>query len=271
MLFDQLNIHSWFTPERITLIIRFVLTIAIGFPLIKILKKVILKFLSRYLTPQSEMIVQRFVWYTLMIILLVSALNQLGFKLSALLGAAGIFGVAIGFASQTSFSNLISGMFMISEKTFSVGETIQVGGTLGEVLSIDLLSIKLRTFDNRYVRIPNENLIKSEMINISRFPIRRSDFEIGVSYKSDLQQVFKVIKEVISNNEFALKEPQALILVNQFADSSIILKIGVWTTKENYIECTNTIKIELYEKFKQEMIEIPFPQRILTVIQNDKK
>lgn len=271
MLFDQFNIQSWITPERITLIIRFILTLVIGFPLIKLLKKIIIKFLSKYLTPQSEMIVQRFVWYSLMVILIVSSLNQLGFKLSALLGAAGIFGVAIGFASQTSFSNLISGMFMISEKTFAVGETIQVGTTMGEVLSIDLLSVKLRTFDNKYVRIPNENLIKSEMINISRFPIRRCDFDIGVAYNSDLKHVIRVIEEVIHQNIYALKEPQALILVNQFADSAVNLRIGVWTIKEHFIECTNSIKIEIFEKFKQEKIEIPFPQRSISITHNDKK
>ena len=76
------------------------------------------------------------------------------------------------FASQTSVSNIISGIFLISEQPFQVGDLIKVGETKGVVLSIDLLSIKLRTFDNQLVRIPNENLIKNELSNITRFPIR---------------------------------------------------------------------------------------------------
>ncbi len=270
-LMNNLQIYNWITPERIALLVRFVLTLLIGFPLIKLLKKVIIKFLSKYLNPQSEMIAQRFVWYTLLIMLVVSALNQLGFKLSALLGAAGIFGVAIGFASQTSFSNLISGMFMISEKSFAVGDVIQIGGTTGIVLSIDLLSVKLRTFDNKYIRIPNENMIKSELTNISRFPIRRADFEIGVSYNSDLKHVINVIKEVISQNQYALNEPQPAVSIGTFADSAINIKIGVWATKEHYPDCADSLKIEIFERFKAEQIEIPFPQRTFTLAESDRQ
>ena len=76
-------------------------------------------------------------------------------------GTAGIAGIAIGFASQTSVSNIISGIFLISERPFSVGDQIQVGTTKGIILSIDLLSVKLRTFENQLIRIPNESLIKS--------------------------------------------------------------------------------------------------------------
>ncbi|MBP7563869.1 MAG: mechanosensitive ion channel family protein [Candidatus Cloacimonetes bacterium] len=268
-IMNNLQIYNWITPERITLLVRFLLILVIGFPLIKLLNKIIMKFLGKYLNPQSEMVAERFIWYTLLVILVVSALNQLGFKLSALLGAAGIFGVAIGFASQTSFSNLISGMFMISEKSFSVGDIIKIGGTTGIVLSIDLLSVKLRTFDNQYIRIPNENLIKSELTNISKFPIRRTDFEIRVAYHSNLRHVEKVIKEVINDNHLALKEPYPLVTIVNFGDSSINFKIGVWATKENFIDCSNSLKMDLFERFQAENIEIPFPQRVLSISDND--
>jgi len=267
---NNLHISNWITPERIALLIRFILIIAIGFPLIKLLKKIIMKALSKYLNPQSEMVAQRIVWYTLMIILVVTALNQLGFRLSALLGAAGIFGVAIGFASQTSFSNLISGMFMITEKAFSVGDTIQVGNTTGVVLSIDLLSVKLRTFDNRYIRIPNENLIKTELTNISRFPIRRTDITINVSYNTDVRSALVIIEDVINKNQFALHEPRPMILVQDFADSAINLKIGVWTHNSSFIECTNSLRIEILETFKLKNINIPFPHRTLMITDNNK-
>jgi len=103
-----------------------------------------------------------------------------------LLGAAGILTVAPGFASQTSASNLVSGLFMIAEHPFGVGDTIRLGSIAGEVPSIDLLSVNLRTPDNLYVRIPNETMIKSEITNLTRFPIRRLDLEIGVAYKENL-------------------------------------------------------------------------------------
>src|SRR5690606_3033117 len=128
----------------------------------------------------------------------------LGFSLSVLLGAAGVLSVALGFASQTSASNLISGLFLIGEQPFQLGDTIKVGNTTGEVLSIDLLSVKLRTFDNLYVRIPNESLIKSEMTNLTRFPIRRFDLLIGVAYKENISQVRQIMQNVADNNPLCM-------------------------------------------------------------------
>ena len=261
----------YITPERIEIAIKFALTLIVGFPLIKILTKVVVRMLSKHLTAQSEMIFRRIVWYTLLVFLLVTALNQLGFKLSALLGAAGIFGVAIGFASQTSFSNLISGLFMITEKSFLVGDTIQIGNTVGVVLSLDLLSVKLRTFDNSFIRIPNENLIKSGLINISRYPIKRSDFEIGISGKTDMQKAQDIAREVISQNTLALKDPAPFVAISKFTESAVILKIGVWASKENIYACSAKIKIELYERFKQENIVVPIPPRVYTLTDNDRK
>ncbi len=263
-ILNQFQFSDWLTSDRISALVRFLLTLIIGIPLMKILTKVFIKIIKNYLTVQSEMLAKRFIWYILLIMVLVSALNQLGFKLSALLGAAGIFGVAIGFASQTSFSNLISGMFMISEKSFSVGDIIQVGNTVGIVLSIDLLSVKLRTFDNKFVRLPNENLIKSELTNISRFPIRRVDVMVGVAYHEDLNNVINILNDVIRQNPYALHEPNPMVLVDSFGDSSVNIKLGIWTQKENFLNLSNSIRINIHERFKKEKIEIPFPYRTLT-------
>ncbi|MFT6270035.1 MAG: small-conductance mechanosensitive channel [Alphaproteobacteria bacterium] len=122
-------------------------------------------------------------------------MKELGFDLSVVLGAAGIFSVAIGFASQTSASNLISGLFLMMERPFSVGDIIRVESTTGEVISIDLLSVKIRTFDNLFVRIPNESRIKTQVTTLTRFPIRRADLQIGIAYKEDIERV----KEILNN------------------------------------------------------------------------
>jgi len=131
----------------------------------------------------------------------------MGFQLSVLLGAAGILSVAIGFASQTSASNLISGLFLIGEGPFAIGDFIRVGTTEGEVLSIDLLSVKLRTPDNLFVRIPNEQLIKSEVVNLTRFAIRRLNLAVGVAYKEDIPRVRHILMQVATDNPLCLNEP----------------------------------------------------------------
>ncbi|MGC9362777.1 MAG: mechanosensitive ion channel family protein, partial [Candidatus Syntrophosphaera sp.] len=185
---------EFFTPERINLILRAVLTLAIGIPILYLLKGLVKKLVTGKMSIQAGRLVVKAVFYIGFIIILAMVLNEFGFKLSALLGAAGIAGIALGFAAQTSVSNLISGFFLIAEKPFEIGDVIQVGETIGFVVSIDSLSIKLKTFDNRFVRVPNENMIKTEVTNITRFPERRVNVDVSVAYKEDLTRCVAILK-----------------------------------------------------------------------------
>ena len=180
-----------------------------------------------------------------------------------LLGAAGVLSVAIGFASQTSASNLVSGLFLIGERPFGVGDVIQVSGTSGEVLSIDLLSVKLRTFDNVFVRIPNETLIKTEVRTLTRFPIRRVDLQISIGYSEDVERVRDLLYELAERNPLCLDEPKPLFLVVGYGDSAVQLQFSPWTLRENLVEVKSAIQHEIKRAFEQHGIEIPFPQRSL--------
>jgi small-conductance mechanosensitive channel len=186
-------------------------------------------------------------------------MGQLGISLAPLLGAAGILGVALGFASQTSVSNIISGLFLIAEQPFKVDDIITVGTSTGFVLSIDMLSVKMRTFDNRYVRIPNETIIKTEVINNTKFPIRRFNASISVAYKEDIAKVREILLDVAEKNEFALSEPAPLIVFDMFGASSIDLLLLVWAPKDEFIQLKNSINEEVKARFDKEGIEIPFP------------
>ncbi|MFB6350511.1 MAG: mechanosensitive ion channel family protein [Bradymonadaceae bacterium] len=222
------------------------------------------------------MVLRRASFYGIAGLFTASALIELGFDLSVLLGAAGILTVAIGFASQTSASNIISGLFLLGERPFGVGDLIRVNGTLGEVLSIDLLSVKLRTLDNLYVRLPNETLIKSEVTNFRQFPIRRIDFQVGVAYHEDLREVRdalnavaqimrEILMEVADRNPLSLEEPAPVLLFQGFGDSSLNHEFRIWTKTENFLDIRNTIPVEIKEAFDEHDIEIPFPHRTLYV------
>jgi len=212
---------------------------------------------------QRTMLLRRIPFYAIAGLFGASALMELGFDLGVLLGAAGILTVALGFASQTSASNVISGLFLLGERPFSVGDVIRVNGTTGEVLSIDLLSVKLRTFDNLYVRIPNETMIKSEVTNLLGFPIRRVDLQVGVAYKEDLREVREVLLDVADRNPLCLEEPAPLIIFQGYGDSSINHQFSVWAKTENFLELRNSIPLEIKEAFDERGIEIPFPHRTL--------
>ncbi len=234
-----------------------------GFFAARLLSVSIAKTLVKQLTPQQAMLLRRFIFYFIFLLFIASAVDQLGFHIGALLGAAGILTVAIGIASQTSMSNIISGIFMIGEKPFEVGHRIKVGDVTGKVLSIDLLSVRLRTSQNTMVRIPNETLIKSPITNLSYFPIRRVEIKIGVAYNENLNRVKDTLFAVANKNPLSLIEPKPTLNVIEFGDSSIDLQLCIWTSRTNYNELKNTIQIEIHQAFAEANIEMPFPSRSL--------
>ncbi|HOH78496.1 MAG TPA: mechanosensitive ion channel family protein [Candidatus Cloacimonadota bacterium] len=252
-------VRQFITPERVSLGIRVILILAIGIPLIKLIRKLVQRLVRDKLSAQSEQLIIRTVYYVSILILTVSVLNEFGFKLSALLGAAGVFGVAIGFASQTSVSNIISGIFLISEKPFVIGDVVQVGSTIGTISSIDLLSIKINTPDNRFVRVPNETMIKTEVINITRFPVRRVNLDISVSYNDDLKQVLEILMDIAQNSQIALKDMEPLTSIQRFGASGIDILYGVWGNTSDYFALQNELIISIKERFDAAGIEIPYP------------
>jgi len=249
--------------QMVNSILRIVAILVLGIPLLHLLSLLAAKLTKKRFSEHSGILVRKLLGYTGYIILLIMVLNQLGVKLAALLGAAGIAGIAIGFAAQTSVSNVISGIFLLSEKPFQVGDLIKVGETLGVVHSIDLLSIKLRKLDNLFIRIPNETIIKTEVTNITRFPIRRMDIDIGVAYKEDVGKVKEVLADLASKNPYCLDEPVPLILFKNFGNSALEFLYGLWFFKTDYLALRNSIMQEIKERFDAEGIEIPFPHRTL--------
>jgi len=221
--------------------------------------------MQKKFSPQVATLTSKALTYSIIVFALIMTLNHVGIRLPALLGAAGIAGVAIGFAAQTSLSNLISGIFLILERPYAVGDLIRVGSDTGTVHSIDLLSLKLRTFDNMLIRLPNEMVIKSSVTNITAFDIRRIDIELGVAYKEDIEHVLRVLARVVDANPLCLDEPEPLIIFKGFGDSALEIQLGVWALKTDFRAVRNSVMIDVKKAFDAEGIEIPFPHRTLYV------
>ena len=253
----------WLTEENLGRLLRVVVLLLVGLPLLYLATRLVTRFSQKHFSTHSSFLIGKAIFYAGSVVILLMVLSDLGFKLTAVLGAAGIAGVAIGFASQTSLSNIISGLFLVWEKPFAVGDAIKVGEHVGAVYSIDLMSVKLRTFDNRFVRIPNESIVKGQTINITRFPIRRLDIQLGVAYKEDIGKVMKVLREIAENNPYCLDEPEPVILFQEFGNSSLDFLFGVWFAKTDLLLLRNSIMREIKERFDAEDIEIPFPHRTL--------
>ncbi len=244
-------------------VLRALAFLVVGLPVALLLSKWIRAWVVQQSNPQRGLVIGKLIWYVGLAIIIVSTLNELGFSLAPLLGAAGILGIALGFASQTSVSNVISGFFLMAEQPFVVDDVIQVGDTVGRVLSIDMISVKLRTFDNRFIRIPNETIVKSQVTTITRFPIRRVDVRVGVAYKEDLARVREVLLQVADANPRCLMEPEPQVMFQGYGESSLDFLFAVWATRENWLQLKNSIHEEIKTRFDEEGIEIPFPHRTL--------
>lgn len=212
--------------------------------------------------------VRQTVRYGILLLALFLALRTLGVDLTVLVGAAGIVTVAVGFASQTAASNLISSWFLLGEQPFSVGDFIQVGDVFGEVVSIDALSVKVRTFDNVLVRIPNKTLLETNVINTTRFPVRRVDTLLRVGFREDLEHVRRTLLQVADRNPSCLEEPKPVVWFNGFGESGVQIKFSVWTLTENYYDVSSEIVTDIKSALEAAGIEIPVLQVAVRSVQD---
>lgn len=258
------------TPEKLLGAVQFIGTLALIYVFFKILKALSKKFLLKKMSIQTQHIIKKAIDYSAFVTIVLTVFHRLGINVSGLLGAAGIAGIAIGFAAQTSVSNVISGLFVITERAFKIGDIIEISGIIGTVQSIDLLSVALKTFDSQYVRVPNETIIKANLINYSHFPLRRIKTELSVPYGIDLRRVETILIDTAKKSRFIVDDPAPSVLWTAFASSGISCALLAWTSVQDYGSARNSIFIDIDERLKAEGIEIPFDQLVVHT-ENDIK
>lgn len=234
-----------------------------GFIVARIVSALVARFVARRGSANASLIVRRVTFYGLLWLTFMIALERLGLELGVLLGAAGVLTVAVGFASQTSASNIVSGLFLMGERPFVVGDSIRVGAFEGEVLSVDWLSVKLRTWQNTMVRVPNETLIKTEVENLTRFPIRRADLHFDVDYNQDLGELDTALLALAERLEFCMEEPAARVRVVEFGASGMRIMFIAWLESRNFVENRTRLLTEVKREFDRLGIVIPFQQIVI--------
>ncbi|BBL19871.1 mechanosensitive ion channel family protein [Acinetobacter radioresistens] len=251
--------------DRLSEILVGLVLCLIGFLIARVISNTFIRTVGLRFNAHQRLVWRRGIFYFIFLLFVIASLKEAGFKLSVFLGAAGILTVALGFASQTSATNLISGLFLIGEGSFEVGDTIQItlirGHVIeGEVLSIDLLSVKLLTLDNVYVRLPNEQLIRAPVMNLSKFPIRRIPITLAINFHEDIIKVREVLLEVANKYPLVLDEPKPAVTVTAFRESSIELLFAVWCSRENYLQVRDEMQELIRNGFVDNQIEIPVPK-----------
>lgn len=241
-------------------VIYALLLLAVGYLVAKVLSRFATSRLQVYINPQQTMIMNKLVFYVVLLIFLIMALQQIGFKLSVLLGSAGVVSIAFAFAARTSMANFVSGLFLIIERPFVIGDTITINAITGKVTAIDLMSTKITQADNILVRIPNNTVVSSEIINITYYPIRRVDIKIGLAYDTDLNHLRKVLLNLAAQHELVLKDKQPSVSFTDFADSAITTRFSFWAKRKDCFQLKLDFNEAIKVAFEKENIEIPFPQ-----------
>ncbi len=202
----------------------------------------------------------------------VLSLSVLGVDLSQFNLMAGALGLGIGFGLQTIISNFVSGLILVFERPILPGDTIEVENLLGNVTDIGVRSSKIRTFDGSEVIVPNNNLISKDLINWTLSDsIRRIEIKIGAAYGSDPNIVLKILIEEALKNEFTITDPPPVALFDQFGDSSLNFRLLVWVHYEKGLISKSNISVGIYNSFKENNIEIPFPQRDIHIKDKEDK
>lgn len=228
----------------------------LGLIILRIAARLFSRHLLRNFRDQSREMIRKIFIYTGVLFLVVASLRASGVEITGLLGAAGVVGIAVGIASQASLSNIISGLFLVSERFFEIGDVVRVNGHTGTINAIDLLSIKIKTFDNLLVRIPNQQIIETDFINITKFPVRRFDYHLTIPFEIPIQTVFEALAEAVSRVPNALAQPEPLTLYNGHEGDGWKVLLGVWFERSDYIGVRNSVAIEIQNVFRERGLAI---------------
>lgn len=212
--------------------------------------------------------------YFILVLGLIIVMQTVGINLSTLTILAGALGVGIGFGLQNITNNFVSGIIILFERPIKVGDRIQVGDVNGDVVSISMRSTTVVTNDNISVIVPNSEFISSTVINWSHTDRNvRFNIPVGVAYKEDPEKVREILLEISDKEEGVLKKPVPDVLFDEFGDSSLNFNLRVWT--DTYTTRPGILKsrlyFEIFKKFKEQHIEIPFPQRDLHVKKDESE
>ena len=214
---------------------------------------------------EVDLILQSFVgnlaYWTIMIFVIIAAINQIGVQTTSLIAVMGAAGLAVGLALQGSLSNFAAGVLIVLFRPYRVGDFIEAAGIAGSVEQVQILTTVLKTPDNKQIIVPNSQIMDSIITNYSANDTRRVDLTVGVSYDDDIDKVMATLRELVDADERILKEPECLIKVQALADSSVNFVVRPWVNSADYwgvyFDLTEAIK----KRFDQEDITFPFPQQ----------
>jgi small-conductance mechanosensitive channel len=259
MNFDRVIYGNLKLSEIIIAVLIFILGLIVA----KLLSNYLRRNLKSKLSKDRLEIFIKLVYYFVVILVAIWVMSTLGLKLTGLLYAGGLFGIILGFASQSIVGNLVSGFFLMIERPIKIGNAVNIDGTIGIVEDISLISTRLRTWAGLDIRIPNEKVFTSNITNFVSNVARRFEYVVGIRYEDDADLAILLIKELLEAETFVLANPAPLVFVEKLDESSVNISIKIWAPISEWYSLYMRLLWEIKKKLENNGIIIAFPQRMV--------
>ncbi|MCF8267455.1 MAG: mechanosensitive ion channel [Ignavibacteriales bacterium] len=245
--------------------LSFAIFVSIIILLLFIIKKII--YSSRSLDSASKFSINKLTKYIIIIFSFVTSLHLLGFNISVLLAGSAAILVGMGFGLQNLFSDFISGIVLLLDKTLKVDDIIEVNSMIYKVKEINFRSTKVLGRDENYIILPNSELTSNRVINWTHSEISsRFKVTVGVDYSTDIIILIKTLKEVAQIHPKVLKQPEPFVRFEDFGDSALVFSVFFYTDEVFRVEnIKSEIRVEIFKALHNHKITIPFPQRVLHI------
>lgn len=209
--------------------------------------------------------------YIIFSLVLVLALGALGVPPTALGTVVGLIGLGLSFALKDMIANFISGIFIMVNRPFKIGDQIKVSGEEGTIKDIQIRASEIKTYDGRKVIVPNSDLYNKTVINNTAYDERRFEVIVGIGYDEDIKTAKEAALEVLEETEGIEEKPEAQVLVDTLDDSSVNLKLRGWTkpSRANMVKAASDVSQRVKDRYDEEGIDIPYPIR--TVYMNEEE
>lgn len=253
-------IHTYVMPWAPS-VLQALLIFLIGRLAVKVVVKISDTLIRR--TPLDNILIRfatSFISSMLMLVVIIAALNPLGVETTSLIALIGAAGLAIGLALQDSLKNFAAGVMLILFRPFKEGDFVEVGGSMGIIENIQIMSTIMRSGDNKEITIPNAAIYGNTMTNYSARPTRRVDMVFGISYDADLKLAKDILIQLVNEDERTLQEPAPVVAVGALNDSSVDILVRPWVKGSDYWGYYWGMQEKVKLAFDAAGVGIPYPQ-----------
>ncbi len=247
-----------------------VLIFIIGVIASKYIHKYVLQLLAKTKLDETiALFTANFVKFLIIFMMAILALGKLGISIAPFIAALGAISLTAGLALQGSVSNFAAGIVLIITKPFKLGDTIRIHGLYGMVQEIKLAYTVLINEDKEQITVPNKYMIGDVLVN--SFQNRIVEGSIGIAYDSDAQKAIDLIKKLLQENQKTSNENEAIVGIEKFADSSVLIAYRYWVDSSEFFKIQYEVNLEILKGLQKADINIPFPQREIRVLNEQER